>query len=62
MSAKPVHADKVLRLATRYNVPAAVIGSVNTSGELRIGDELQIMIREAEDIYCRAIPKAMGEE
>jgi len=43
-------------------VPAAVIGSVNTSGELRIGDELQITIREAEDAYRWAIPRAMGEE
>ena len=62
LSAKPVNADKVLGLATRYNVPAAVIGSVNTSGELRIGDELQITIREAEDAYRWAIPRAMGEE
>lgn len=61
-SVEPAKLDQVLSVAARYKVPVQVIGNVNRSGELRIGKEVQISVKEAEESYRWAIPKRMGEK
>jgi phosphoribosylformylglycinamidine synthase len=61
ISVKPEYLENVMGLAARFGVPIAVIGSVNRSGELRIGNEIRISLKLAEEVYQSAIPRAMGE-
>jgi phosphoribosylformylglycinamidine synthase subunit PurL len=53
---------QVLKLAASHGVPAKVIGTVDGTGELRIGTEIGLSIKVAEGAYGRAIPIAVGEE
>jgi phosphoribosylformylglycinamidine synthase len=61
VSTNPENLSSVLSLAKSRRVPATVIGSVNGTGLLKIGGEISISVREAEEAYRRAIPEAVGE-
>ena len=61
ISANPGRLDDVLDLASSRGVPATVIGSVSGSGHIKIGSEISISVRSAEETYRSAIPKAVGE-
>jgi phosphoribosylformylglycinamidine synthase subunit PurL len=62
ISAKRINVETVLKMATDHKVPAALIGTVNASGILQIGQEIRVTVKEAEGVYKRAIPRAMGEK
>ncbi|MDP2884869.1 MAG: phosphoribosylformylglycinamidine synthase subunit PurL [Ignavibacteria bacterium] len=61
ISANPGRLDDVLGLASSRGVRATVIGSVSGSGHIKIGSEISISVRSAEETYRSAIPKAVGE-
>ena len=62
VSAEPSKVDMVLEAASRHKVPAQVIGTVNGSGDLRIGNQVDVRVSKAEESYRWAIPKRMGEK
>jgi phosphoribosylformylglycinamidine synthase len=62
ISVVPGRVDQVLSMGAEWKVPIKVLGAVNESGEIRIGNQIQIDVRKAEECYCCAIPKRMGEK
>jgi phosphoribosylformylglycinamidine synthase II len=61
ISANPANLETILALAHSGHVPAAVMGSVNGTGLIRIGSEILVSVRVAEAAYRSAIPRAVGE-
>ena len=62
VSAGPGNVEGVLKLARKHDVPAAVIGTVNETGELRIGKEVTLSVQSMERAYGAAIGIAVGEK